>query len=54
MHLAANVEGDESLAVGGSGQAGSRDVEEAALDRLVGRGLAELDGLASSGLLAES
>lgn len=54
VHLAANVEGDEGLTVGGSGQAGSRDVEEAALDRLVGGRLAELDGLASSGLLAES
>lgn len=43
MHLASGVEGDEDLAVGGGRELGGGDVEEAALNGLVGGGLAELD-----------
>lgn len=54
MHLAGGVESDEGLAVGGGRELSSGNVEEAALDGLVGGRLAELDSLAARGLLAES
>lgn len=51
--LAANVVDDKGLAAGGGGNAGGGDAEEAAFVVAVGGGLAELDGLASRGRLAE-
>lgn len=51
--LAADVVDDKGLAAGGGGNAGGGDAEEAALIVAVGGGLAELDGLASRGRLAE-
>lgn len=51
-HLAALVEGDKALAISGRRQLGGRDLEQAALGGAVEG--SELDGLAASGLLAES